>query len=410
MSERRPAFFMALAPLFRDALNEAGLDRQLRRRERERLARDRLRHAVDLKHDAAGRDARHPKFRRPLALAHAHLDRLLRYRHVREHTDPDAARALHVSGQRAAGSLDLTRGNAFRLHRLEPELAEIKRKPALRIAVNAALKGFAELGFLRLHHDGILSTARPSDGFALARFPARTMGGGMVGIGQAFVLGHGIVLENLALEDPNLDAASAISGVRGGHAIIDVGAQSVQGHATLAVPFETGDFRAAETARAVDTDALGAETHRRLHRAFHRPPERTPPLKLLSDRLGDQRRIDLRLANLDDVDRHFRARQLRDLLAQLFDVGALLADDHAWAGGVNVDARLLVRALDDDLRNRRLLEALGQRLADLHVLVQQLAVFALAGVPARIPGAVDAEAQPDRIDLLSHLERLSKRP
>jgi hypothetical protein len=40
-------------------------------------------------------------------------------------------------------------------------------------------------------------------------------------------------------------------------------------------------------------------------------------------------------------------------------------------------------------------------LADLDVLVQQLAVFAV-GEPARIPGAVDAEAQPDRIDLLTH--------
>ena len=178
----------------------------------------------------------------------------------------------------------------------------------------------------------------------------------------------------------------------------------MQRHAALAIPFETGDFRAAQPARAIDADALGAETHRRLHRALHRPPERHPALELLGDGFGDQRRVDFRLADFDDVDRHFRVRQLGDLLAQLFDVGALLADDHAGTGGVNVDARLLVRTLDDDLRDRRLLEALRQRLADLHVLMQQLAVFALAGEPARIPGAVDAEAQPDRIDFLSHLE------
>src|SRR3984957_11749689 len=231
MSERRPAFFMALASLFRDALNEAGLDRQLRRRKRERFARDRLRHAVDLEHDAPWRDAHDPKFRRALALAHAHLDRLLRDWHIGEHTDPDAARALHVSGQRTAGGLDLARSDALRLHRLEPELAEIERKAALRIAMNAAFEGFAELGFLRLHHDGILSAARPSDGFALARLAARTMGGGMVGLGEALVLCHGIVLKDLALEDPNLDAASAAGGVRSGEATIDVGAQSGQGHA-----------------------------------------------------------------------------------------------------------------------------------------------------------------------------------
>ena len=50
------------------------------------------RHAVDLEHDAAGLDARDPEFRRALALAHAHFDRLLRHRHVREDADPDAAR------------------------------------------------------------------------------------------------------------------------------------------------------------------------------------------------------------------------------------------------------------------------------------------------------------------------------
>ena len=41
-------------------------------------------------------------------------------------------------------------------------------------------------------------------------------------------------------------------------------------------------------------------------------------------------------------------------------------------------------------------------LADLDVLMQQLAVFLLAGVPAGIPGPVDAETQTDRIDLLTH--------
>ena len=93
---------------------------------------------------------------------------------------------------------------------------------------------------------------------------------------------------------------------------------------------------------------------------------------------------------------------LRQLLAQLLDVGALLADDEARAGRVDRDAALLVRTLDDHLRDRGLLELVHQVLADLDVLVQQLAVFAVVRVPARIPGAVDAEAQTDRIDFLTH--------
>ena len=96
-------------------------------------------------------------------------------------------------------------------------------------------------------------------------------------------------------------------------------------------------------------------------------------------------------------------------LAQLVDVGALLADHDARASRVDRDAALLMRTLDHDARNRGLLQFLVQDLADLDVLVQQLAVFGLAGEPARIPGPVDAETQSDRIDLLTHriLQRLS---
>ena len=43
------------------------------------------------------------------------------------------------------------------------------------------------------------------------------------------------------------------------------------------------------------------------------------------------------------------AHQLRDFLAQLLDVLALLADHDARTGGVDRDARLLGRTLDQDL-------------------------------------------------------------
>ena len=40
--------------------------------------------------------------------------------------------------------------------------------------------------------------------------------------------------------------------------------------------------------------------------------------------------------------------------------------------------------------------------ADLQILVQQVAVFPGIGVPAAVPGPVDADAQADRIDFMSH--------
>src|SRR5580692_2831685 len=232
-----------------------------------------------------------------------------------------------------------------------------------------------------------------------------------VALGHFLVLGHRIMLEDLALEDPDLDPAGAERGERGRHPVIDIGAQGVQRHAAFAIPFHPRDFGAAETARAVDTNALGAETHRRLHRALHGAAERDAALELLGDRFGDQRGVELRLADFDDVDDDVGGGDVGNAFAQLVDVGALLADHDAGARRVDRHAALLVRTLDHDPGDGRLLEFLVQDLADLDVLVQQLAVFVLAGVPTRIPRPVDAETQPDRIDLLTHfiLPRLFKR-
>src|SRR5260221_3721165 len=223
-----------------------------------------------------------------------------------------------------------------------------------------------------------------------------------VALGHFLVLRHRVVLKDFALEDPDLDAAGAERGERGGYPIIDIGAQRVQGHAAFAVPFHARDFGAAETARAVDTDAFGAKTHRGLHRALHGAAERDAALELLGDRFGNQGSVEFGLADFDDVDDDVGIGDIGNPLAQLVDVCALLADHDAGTRRVDRHAALLVRTLDHDARNRRLLELLVQDLADLDILVQQLAVFVLAGEPTGIPRPVDAETQPDWIDLLTH--------
>src|SRR6202163_609472 len=224
----------------------------------------------------------------------------------------------------------------------------------------------------------------------------------IVAFGHLLVLGHRVVLKDFALEDPDLDAAGAERGERGGNPVIDIGAQRVQRHAAFAIPFHARDFGAAETARAVDTNALGAETHRRLHRARHRAAERDAALKLLRDRFGDQRGVEFGLADFDDVDDDVGCGDIGNALAQLVDVGALLANHDAGTRRVDCHAALLVRTLDHNPGHRRLLQFLVQDLADLDILVQQLAVLVLAGEPTGIPRPVDAETQSDWIDLLTH--------
>src|SRR5438105_2705519 len=216
------------------------------------------------------------------------------------------------------------------------------------------------------------------------------------------VLGHRVVLKDFALEDPDLDAAGAERGERGRNAIIDIGAQRVQRHAAFPVPLHARDFGAAQPPRAVDADAFRAEPHRRLHRALHGAAERDAALELLGDRFGDQGGVELGLADFDDIDDDVGGGDVGDLLAQLVDVGALLADHDAGTRRVDRDAALLVRTLDHDARHRRLLQFLVQDLADLDALVQELAVLAFACEPAGIPGPGDAEPQAARIDHLTH--------
>src|SRR5712675_2520350 len=223
-----------------------------------------------------------------------------------------------------------------------------------------------------------------------------------VALGHLLVLRHRVVLKDFALEDPDLDAAGTERGERGRHAVIDIGAQRVQRHPAFAIPLHARDFGAAETARAVDTNALGAKTHRRLHRALHRAAERDAALELLGDRFGDQRGVEFGLADFDDVDDDVGGGDIGNPLAQLVDVGALLADHDAGTRRVDRHAALLVRTLDHDPGHRRLLQFLVQDLADFDILVQQLAVFVLAGEPTGIPRPVDAETQSDWIDLLTH--------
>src|SRR6266436_4334840 len=254
-----------------------------------------------------------------------------------------------------------------------------------------------ELRLFWLHHG-----FEPSNLHLVPRSGGVAAGPPSVALGHLLVLRHRIVLEDFALEDPDLDAAGAERRERGRNAIVDIGAQRVQRHAPLAIPLHARDFRTAEPARAVDTNALRAEPHRRLHRALHGAAERDAPLELLGDRFGDQSGVELGLADFDDVDDDVGGGDVGDLLAQLVDVGALLADHDAGTRRMDRHPALLVRTLDHDARDRRLLQFLVQDLADLDVLVQQLAVLGLAGEPAGIPGAVDAETQPDRIDLLTH--------
>src|SRR5690606_19470102 len=121
------------------------------------------------------------------------------------------------------------------------------------------------------------ATARPATRpvATLVTVPAPGTGTG----GGRLTLGAGG--RRLTLVDPHLHADAAEGGAGLVEAVVDVGAQRVQRHPPLAVELRARHLGAAQAARALHPDALGAALHRRLHRLAHRPAERDAAGELL---------------------------------------------------------------------------------------------------------------------------------
>src|SRR5437868_7064497 len=235
-----------------------------------------------------------------------------------------------------------------------------------------------------------MSHSRFPGGFLLALGFGRG-GGGLLALAQ-----------RLTLEDEDLHADRAVGRLGFREAVLDVGAQRVQRHATLAVPLRARDLGAVQSAGAGDLDALRAQAHGVLHGALHRAAEHHALLELARDRVGDELRVELGLADLLDVHVHRNAHEALQRVAKALDVLALLADHHARARREDGDARVLGRALDHDLADGGVRELLLEVLAHLDVLGEHAGEILGVREPLRAPVAVHRQAEPDRIDLLSH--------
>src|SRR6185295_19723864 len=89
-------------------------------------------------------------------------------------------------------------------------------------------------------------------------------------------------------------------------------------------------------------------------------------------------------------------------LLQLVDFRALAADDDARPAGIDVDLQPVRGARRLELADAGVREALLERPLQRDVLVQQLRVV-LVGVPQRLPRLVEAEAESERVNFLTHV-------
>ena len=151
-----------------------------------------------------------------------------------------------------------------------------------------------------------------------------------------------------AFEDPNLYTDHTVSGVSFVVGIVDVGTQGVQWHTTFAIPFSTCDFSTAETTAHLDFDAFGTNAHGVLYGALHSATEHYATLQLLSYALRNQHTVELRLADLFDIDVHRHTHLLGQVLTQFLNIFTFLPDNDTWTSGVDGDACSLGRTMDID--------------------------------------------------------------
>ena len=185
-------------------------------------------------------------------------------------------------------------------------------------------------------------------------------------------------------------------------AVVDVGAQRVQRHATVGVALGARHLGAAQATGDLDLDALGAGAHGAGQRALHRAAEGDAVLQLLGDRLRHQARVELGALDLQDVDLDLLAGDPVQVAAQLVDLGAGLADHDARPRRVDVDLHLGGVLADRDVRQAGVREPADDVLADLRVLVQVVREVPLVE-PVRLPVVDVAHADRLGMNFLTHL-------
>ena len=252
----------------------------------------------------------------------------------------------------------------------------------------------------------LLRPARSRRG-ALARPPrrGRSLRSGRDDFGVR-LLASEFLVRDVALVDPDLHADAAEGGLGLVEAVVDVRAERVQRHTTLAVELGAAHLGAAEAAGDLDADTLGAGALSALQALAHRAAEGHTGGELLGDALGDELGVGLGVLDLEDVQLDLLARELLEVGADALGLGATTTDHDARTGGVDVDADAVTGALDLDARDTRAVERRLQQTADLDVLGDVVAVtltrLGAVGEPARHVVGGDSQTEAVWIDFLTH--------
>ena len=164
-------------------------------------------------------------------------------------------------------------------------------------------------------------------------------------------------------------------------AVVDVSTESVQGSTAFLEHLAAGDFSTVETACNLNLHTLSTGTHGVGDSLLDGSAVGNLAFNLASHVVGHDGSIQLRLLHLVDVDLDFLIIEFLQLFLELVDILSALANDDSRTGCADSDGHELQGALNDNLRNAGLFQALVEILTDFLVFHQILAE-ALTAVPA----------------------------
>ena len=177
----------------------------------------------------------------------------------------------------------------------------------------------------------------------------------------------------------------------------------MQRYPTFAVPLFPTHFGTTESTAALHPNAEGAGLHRGLHGALHCATEAHATGELVRNALSNQRGVELRLLDLLNVEMDLRVPgDLQQSGAEPIGLGATATDDDSWPRGVHVHAQPITGAFDLDPTHHGAQQLGAQIVPDLPVLDEEFLVFLVLSEPPRFPIGRDTEAEPVRVDLLTH--------
>ena len=182
--------------------------------------------------------------------------------------------------------------------------------------------------------------------------------------------------------------------------------RDVDGVQVLQVPkilLQPGELGCAAGTALQPGDQLGQPTGRHRHVELDR---HALGAELLGDSLGDQLSFGLGILDLEDVELNLLTRQLLEIGTDALGLGATATDHDTRAGSVDVDADAVTGALNLDAGNARAVEARLQKVADLDVFGDEIAValsdLGRVGEPARHVVGRDSQTETVRIYFLAH--------